>query len=99
MIIFIIIMEKTEKKLENYFEMFEFDLNMAVDSSEDISLVDVKVTVPRRNHEEFAYKFEITTALVRVYSCPCRDNNDTIFTFDESRWHSIKMDKFWQKPE
>ena len=95
-----------EGKLETYFEKFEFDLKMAVDSSETLPPVDVRATVPRMNHEPFAYNFEITNdnaaethAVVRVYLCPRRDNNGIIFTFDEGRWHCIEMDKFWQKRE
>jgi hypothetical protein len=91
-----------EEKLETYFEDFEFDLKMAVDSSESVNEVDVSATVSRLNHNDFTYKFEIKSdaeehAVVRVFLCPRRDSNGIIFTFEEGRWHCIEMDKFWTK--
>ena len=91
-------------ELETYFENFEFDLAMAVDSSESVEQVDVKADVSRLNHKEFAYNFDIKNdkdaeahAVVRVYLCPRRDNNGVIYTFEQGRWNCIEMDKFWTK--
>uniref|UniRef100_A0A2P2HVZ7 Hemocyanin subunit 1 n=1 Tax=Hirondellea gigas TaxID=1518452 RepID=A0A2P2HVZ7_9CRUS len=92
-----------EGQLETYFEDFEFDLRMAVDTSEIVGLVDVSTYVSRLNHKEFAYNFEISSdsgevhAVVRVFLCPRRDNNGIIFTFEEGRFKCIEMDKFWTK--
>jgi len=89
--------------LETYFEQFEFDLKMGVDSSESVEEVAVKATVPRLNHKDFSYNIKIQNdnteshAVVRVYLCPRRDNNGIIFSFEEGRWHCIEMDKFWHK--
>ena len=94
-----------EGKLETYFEDFEFDLKMAVDTSEAVDEVDVKAHVPRLNHHDFAYKFEIKNdnadahAVIRVFLCPRKDNQGIVFSFDEGRWHCIEMDKFWHKCE
>merc|ERR1712002_1146952 len=92
--------------LETYFEDFEFDLRMAVDSSKNVEPVDVRAHVPRLNHRDFAYKFNIqndnaadTHAVVRVYLCPKANNQGIEFTMDEGRWHCIEMDKFWRHLE
>jgi len=93
-----------EGELQTFFENFDFDLKMAVDSSEAVEEVDVVASVPRLNHKDFAYSFDVTNdngadahAVVRVFLCPRRDNNGIIFSFEEGRWHCIEMDKFWHK--
>lgn len=93
-----------EGDLKTFFEHFEFDLKMAVDSSESVEEVDVSADVPRLNHHDFTYKFDIKSdaeehAVVRVFLCPRRDNNEIVFTFEEGRWNCIEMDKFWTKCE
>jgi len=90
-----------EGELETYFEDFEFDLKMAVESSKSVGEVEVKAHVPRMNHKDFGYNFKITNdnadshAVVRVFLCPRKDNQGIVFSFDEGRWHCIEMDKFW----
>ncbi|XP_018012847.1 hemocyanin-like [Hyalella azteca] len=91
-----------EGKLETFFEDFEFDLRMAVDSSESVKEVAVSATVSRLNHNDFTYEFDIKSdvakhAVVRVFLCPRRDSNGIIYTFEEGRWNCIEMDKFWTK--
>ena len=95
-----------EGELQTYFEDYEFDLKMAVDTSEAVKQVAVSASVPRLNHKNFAYSFDVTNdnaadahSVVRVFLCPRRDNNGIIFSFEEGRWHCIEMDKFWHKCE
>ncbi|XP_045113323.1 hemocyanin A chain-like [Portunus trituberculatus] len=90
-------------ELRTYFEEFEFDLENAADHSESSS-VDISARVPRLNHKEFSYNFEINNnnddeveAAIRVYLCPEKDSHGIQFTWDEGRWHCIEMDKFWRK--
>ena len=88
-------------ELETFFEDFEFDLQMAVDSSEAVTPVDVNAHVSRLNHKEYAMNFDIhndneeSHAVIRVFLCPRKDNNDIVFTFEEGRWNCVEMDKFW----
>jgi len=89
--------------LETFFESFDFDLSMAVDSSPTHDDVSVKATVPRLNHRDFAYNINIHNekssaahAVVRIYLCPSMNNQGVKFTYDEGRWHCIEMDKFWK---
>jgi len=90
-----------EGELETFFEDFEYDLGMAVETSSSTNQVEVKATVARLNHKEFSYNFKITNenaethAAVRVYLCPRKDNQGVEFSLDEGRWHCIEMDKFW----
>merc|ERR1711915_877848 len=88
--------------LETFFESFEFDLSMAVDSSPLHDDVEVKATVPRMNHRDFAYDINVHNekstdahSVVRIYLCPSKNNQGVKFTYDEGRWHCIEMDKFW----
>merc|ERR1712002_106197 len=91
---------EVEGRLETYFEDFEFDLKMAVDSSETVAEVDVKAHVPRMTHKDFAVNFHVKSeadahAVVRVFLCPKKDNQGIDFTLENGRWHCIEMDKFW----
>merc|ERR1719423_563235 len=81
-----------EGELETFFENFDFDLKMAVDSSESVAEVEVAASAPRSNDNGAD-----AHAVVRVFLCPRRDNNGIIFSFEEGRWHCIEMDKFWHK--
>jgi len=88
--------------LETYFEDFEYDLGMGVDSSSTEADVDVTAIVPRLNHRDFAYNINVhndnaddTHAVVRIFLCPAQNNQGIRFKYDESRWHCIEMDKFW----
>ena len=88
-------------ELETFFEDYEFDLAMAVDSSEAVKEVAVSAHVSRLNHKDFTLKLNIENnnavkhAVVRVFLCPRRDNNGIIYSFEEGRWNCIEMDKFW----
>jgi len=91
-----------EGTLETFYDDFEFDLRMAVDSSATVGEVDVKAHTSRMNHNDFSYVFNVKNdnaadahAVVRVYLCPKHDNQGIEFTMDQARWHCIEMDKFW----
>jgi len=92
-----------EGDLETHFDDFEFDLKMAVDTSESVDMMDVKAIAPRLNHKNFGYNFHVKNdgaekhAIVRVYLCPRKTNQGVVMSFDEGRWHCIEMDKFWHK--
>jgi len=92
-----------EGDLETFFDDFEFDLKMAVDTSDVVDMVDVKAVAPRLNHKAFSYNFHVKNdgdekhSIVRVYLCPRKTNQGVLFSFDEGRWHCIEMDKFWHK--
>merc|ERR1712055_316028 len=86
-----------EGDLETHFDDFEFDLKMAVDTSESVDMMDVKAIAPRLNHKNFGYNFHVKNdgaekhAIVRVYLCPRKTNQGVVMSFDEGRWHCIEM--------
>ncbi|ROT63387.1 hemocyanin subunit L3 [Penaeus vannamei] len=62
------------------------------------------VSIENLSVDDFAYNIEITNnndkevlTTVRIFAWPHRDNNGIEYTFDEGRWNSIELDKFWVK--
>merc|ERR1712212_152822 len=94
-----------EGELVTYFDDFEFDLKMAVDTSDVADTMDVKAVGPRINHKDFSYNMHIsndneaTQSVIRVYLCPVTTNQGVTLTVDQGRWQCIEMDKFWKKLE
>jgi len=94
-----------EGELVTYFDDFEFDLKMAVDTSDVADTMDVKAVGPRINHKDFSYNMHIsndneaTQSIIRVYLCPVTTNQGVTLTVDQGRWQCIEMDKFWKKLE
>jgi len=93
-----------EGEFVTYFEDFDIDLKMALDTSNVAAMTDVKAIASRLNHKDFAYNFHIKNdggdhkhAIIRVYLCPQKTNQGVIMPVDEARWHCIEMDKFWKK--
>ena len=89
--------------LKTYFEDYKFDLEMAVDDTEQIEDVPLMAVVSRLNHEEFTYEFDLDNngdedhvSTIRVFLCPAHDFNGIYYSFDEGRWHCIEVDKFWK---
>jgi len=91
--------------LETFFDDFEFDLKMAVDTSDVVDMVDVKAVAPRLNHKAFSYDIHATNdgeekhAVVRVFICPFEDNQGVPYEMNGGTWNCIEMDKFWHKLE
>jgi len=95
-----------EGELVTYFDDFEFDLKMAVDTSQSVDMMDVKAVASRLNHKDFTYNFHIKNddetqknSVIRVFLCPQKTNQGVMMTYDVGRWHCIEMDKFWKKLE
>merc|ERR1719340_59469 len=93
-----------EGELVTYFDDFEFDLKMAVDTSQSVDMMDVKAVASRLNHKDFTYNFHIKNddetqknSVIRVFLCPQKTNQGVMMTYDVGRWHCIEMDKFWKK--
>ncbi|XP_076064870.1 hemocyanin A chain-like [Oratosquilla oratoria] len=89
--------------LETYFEPFQFNLEMAVDSAPQVKEVPLSAYTSRLNHLPFSYDIVVVNnndkellATFRIFLCPAEDNNEIPYTLDEARWHCIEMDKFWK---
>merc|ERR1711872_812641 len=93
---------EVEGSLETYFEDFEFDIQNAVDDTEEVADVELTATVKRLNHKPFSWKMQVenskgaaAVASARIYMCPRRDANGVAYHPNSGRWGCIEMDKFY----